>query len=274
VERAVNRTENFTVNHLDGAGPEHRRRMDDTTTRIEDNTVQIMNTASWIERTTNQVQISALQQKLEKWLEHPPNMKKRQDDTQELQHEGTGSWFLDSQQFGEWKDEPGALWIRGNSGTGKSVLSSIVIRELFSDRQERTAVAYFYFDFRDEQSQHVKIMLHSIVLQLSAQSPNPYSALNRLYQSSQGQNLPTYNNLLDILDELLSDFGHASIVLDALDECNEPDRLVQFITRLRDWTKQSLHLLFTSQPREIFMKAFKDCHPLARDHTERYQAIH
>jgi hypothetical protein len=132
-----------------------------------------------------------------------------------------------------------------------------VIRQLFSQRQHGTAIAYFYFDFRDEKSQHVKIMLQSIILQLSALSPNSYSTLEREFESSQGQTLPTYDNLLGILKELLSDFSRTYLVLDALDECNEADRLVQFIIRLRDWTTPPLHLLFTSQPREVFMKAFE-----------------
>ncbi|KAJ7788104.1 hypothetical protein B0H14DRAFT_3504662 [Mycena olivaceomarginata] len=189
-----------------------------TSARIEDSTSFLMNTTYRIEQTTNEVQLSVLQARLEKWLEYPPNMKRRQDDTQELQHEGTGSWLLDSDQFKGWKEKPGSLWIRGDSGTGKSVLSSIVIRQLFEKRQDRTAIAYFYFDFRDEKCQRVKIMLQSIILQLSVQSPNFYSALEREYKSSQGQTLPTYNNLLAILDELLSDFGHTYLVLDALDD--------------------------------------------------------
>ncbi|KAJ7855182.1 hypothetical protein B0H14DRAFT_3449196 [Mycena olivaceomarginata] len=184
-------------------------------------------------------------------------MKKRQDDMQELQHEGTGGWFLDGDQFKGWKEKPGSLWIRGDSGTGKSVLSSTVIRHLFNQRQQGAAVTYFFFDFRDEKSQRVKIMLQSIILQLSVQSPNSYSALEREYESSQGQILPPYNNLLCILNDLLSDFTHIYIVLDALDECNEHDDLVQFITRLWDWTTSPLHLLFASQPREIFTEAFK-----------------
>jgi hypothetical protein len=138
-----------------------------------------------------------------------------------------------------------------------AVYSSTVIRQLFNQRQQEAAVAYFYFDFRDEKSQHVKIMLQSIILQLSAQSPNSYSALEREYKSSQGQILPPYNNLLRILNDLLSDFSHIYIVLDALDECSEHDNLVQFITHLRDWTTSPLHLLFASQPREIFTEAFK-----------------
>jgi hypothetical protein len=128
-----------------------------------------------------------------------------------------------------------------------------VIRKLFNNHVRETAVAYFYFDFRDEQSQRVKNMLQAVILQLSAQSLNPYSALDRLYQLSHGQTFPTYESLLGVLNELLLEFEHTYMILDALDECSETDRLVEFISRLQDWTtKRSLHLLFTSQPREIF----------------------
>jgi hypothetical protein len=41
-------------------------------------------------------------------------MKKRQDDMQELQHKGTGAWFLGSDQFKVWKETPGSLWIQGD----------------------------------------------------------------------------------------------------------------------------------------------------------------
>ncbi|KAJ7114768.1 ankyrin repeat-containing domain protein [Mycena epipterygia] len=202
----------------------------------------------------------SLAEKLEKWLEYPPDMKKKQDDTQELHHAGTGSWFLDSQQFNEWKEKSGSLWIKGNSGTGKSVLSSVVIKKLFGDRQPSVqgtaAVAYFYFDFRDEKRQLVKNMLRSIIMQLSAQSPNPYLALDRLYNSSNGQTLPTYEQLLGILNELLLELSRAYIILDALDECKDTHLLIQLISSLRQRTRSPLHLLVTSQPREIFTVPF------------------
>ncbi|KAF7366710.1 HET-domain-containing protein [Mycena sanguinolenta] len=204
----------------------HAAEIMSTTSRTEMGTVGIADTTSRIEQTTDLLRVRALKNALEEWLEYPPNMKKRQDDTQELQHKGTGSWFLDSDQFKIWNERPGFLWIRGDSGTGKTVL-------------------------RDKKAQYVKIMLQSIILQLSAQSQNLYSALERQYNSCKGQNLPTYENLLSILDELLDDFSHTYIVLDALDECNEPDRLVKFIGYLRHRT-QTLHLLFTSQPRQVF----------------------
>ncbi|KAJ6481637.1 hypothetical protein C8R45DRAFT_1002479 [Mycena sanguinolenta] len=108
----------------------------DTAARTEDNTRQNMYTAarievgngliadttSRIEQATNHVHVLELKKVLEEWLGHPPGMTMKQDNMQELQHKGTGIWFLGGAQFKDWKETPGSLWIRGNSGTGKSVL--------------------------------------------------------------------------------------------------------------------------------------------------------
>ncbi|KAF7343417.1 HET-domain-containing protein [Mycena venus] len=229
-------------------------------TRIENKTERIAERCCRIDKRSSEDHILALEQKFKRWLE-PPDMKTNQDETERLHLKGTGMWFLSGTLFETWKEKPGYLWVKGGSGTGKSVLSSIVIRNLFSERQGRTtAVAYFYFDFKDEMKQSIKIMLRTIVLQLSAQSSYPYAVLEPLYESSNGQTLPTDEDLWGVLGELLLEFHHTYLVLDALDECNETDLLVQFITRLHNWTKKSLHLLLTSQPRKIFenSKAFED----------------
>ncbi|KAJ7112625.1 ankyrin repeat-containing domain protein, partial [Mycena epipterygia] len=141
--------------------------------------------------------------KLREWLKSPPDMAEKQHATQKLHHEGTGNWFLNGGQFSEWKKNSGSLWIEGKSGAGKSVLSSSVIAQLFNVQATAgiSAVAYFYFDFRNEQNELVEIMLRSIILQLSAQSPIPYAALDQQYKSLRGQTLPTYQNLLDILEK-------------------------------------------------------------------------
>ncbi|KAJ7286591.1 hypothetical protein C8J57DRAFT_1664820 [Mycena rebaudengoi] len=216
-----------------------------------------------IHKKVDDARTAALKAKLEKWVK-PVDMSEKQHETQKLHHKGTGIWFLDGRQLTEWIEKPGSLWIKGNSGTGKSVISSTVIRKLLHDQlpsNDRTAaVGYFYFDFRDDKKQLVDTMLRSVVFQLSGQSLNPYAALNSQYEKlSRGQTLPTTQDLLDILDQLLLEFQHTYIVLDALDECRDTDlsSLVELLSKLRTRTENSLHLLFTSQPREIFTASFK-----------------
>ncbi|KAJ7663518.1 ankyrin repeat-containing domain protein [Mycena rosella] len=195
-------------------------------------------------------------------------MKQKHNNTLQLRKDGTGLWLLEGAMFINWQDNPGSLWIMGRSGTGKSVLSSAVISKLQHDTQlfqaiencpPPPAIAFFYFDFKDKESQAMDSALRRIVLQLSAQSPHPYRALEQQYKSeSTGQTLPTYQDLLKVLEELLLETGRTYIVLDALDECKEVDhrRLVDFISMLHKWSKTPLHLLITSQPREIFTAGF------------------
>ncbi|KAJ6586270.1 ankyrin repeat-containing domain protein [Mycena vulgaris] len=230
--------------------------------------VDLVLTQSLNTRTLDRVHGMAIEEKLEKWLACP-DMKQKQFETRKLRHEGTGHWLLEGDKFIQWQDNPGSLWIRGPSGAGKSVLSSAVISQLVLDQGFKDlattcplpVIRFFYFDIKDKQGQSVDSALRRIILQLSAQSPNLYRALEEQYKlKSNGQILPSYQELQAILEALLMEIGRTYIVLAALDECQEADqrRLVDFVSVLRKWTPTPLHLLLTSQPRRIFMEAFGD----------------
>ncbi|KAF7361006.1 putative Ankyrin repeat and socs box protein [Mycena sanguinolenta] len=202
--------------------------------------------------------------KLEKWLQCPPDMRQKQHDIEALHMEGTSQWFFDSKEFTEWEDNAGVLWIEGPSGTGKSVLSSAVIQKLFQEQTQLTAhspaVAFFYFDFRSQDTQSLEIALRRIVLQLSAQLHHPYEALEEYWGFSKGQKLPSYQDLFTLLFKLLSGLQRTYIVFDALDESgsNNFNRLVELVSVLQAWTETPVHLLITSQTRDIFTKSFAD----------------
>ncbi|KAJ7445585.1 ankyrin repeat-containing domain protein [Mycena latifolia] len=219
-------------------------------------------------RTFNRVHDMVLEDKLEQWLESPPNMRRKQLEKQNLRMDGTGLWLLEGEKFLAWQDNPGSLWIRGASGAGKSVLSSAVISKLVADKQlfkdledsPPPAIAFFYFDFKHNEGPAVDTALRRIVLQLSAQSPHLYRALEKQYTLLNGQTLPTYRDLVKVLKELLRELGRTYIVLDALDECKNTDleSLLDLISTLRGWIETPLHLFITSQPRNIFTVHFRD----------------
>ncbi|KAJ7187375.1 hypothetical protein C8R46DRAFT_1184977 [Mycena filopes] len=205
-----------------------------------------------------------LGKKLEQWLQSPPDMLQKQYEMQKLRQDGTGLWFLDGHMFAVWQDNPGVLWIEGDSGTGKSVLSSSVVNRL-NDEQTRLralgplpAVAFFYFDINHKSGNMVDMALRRIILQLSAQSANSYGRLEKRYNQSNGQITPNFLDLQTILEELLRELGRTYLVLDALDECDEQELpwLLQFILTLRSWTESPLHLLITSQRRTRFTHEF------------------
>ncbi|KAJ6531635.1 hypothetical protein DFH09DRAFT_138077 [Mycena vulgaris] len=205
-----------------------------------------------------------IQEKLEKWLRSPPDMTQKHHDMEELRKDGTGDWFLEGLEFIKWEDNAGVLRIEGPSGAGKSVLSSAVIGKISASKKlfktmeiarPPPTVAFFYYDFRNKETKSVEIALRRIILQLSAQSPYPYRVLNEHY----GQTLPSYKDLVEILQQLLRELSRTYIILDALDECDDAEfgRLVDLVSKLRAWTETPLHLFFTSQPRQIFTDGFK-----------------
>lgn len=69
-----------------------------------------------------------------KWLAHPDKAENHniachaRNDTAK-----TGRWFLDGSTFQEFKDTPRSLlWLHGDSGCGKTILSSAIIEQLFA----------------------------------------------------------------------------------------------------------------------------------------------
>jgi hypothetical protein len=135
-----------------------------------------------------------------------------------------------------------------------------VIENITVGCPNQTAIAYFYFDFRNER-QHMDLMLRSIIWQLSGRSPWPYSSLDRLHETlGKGSIQPQRIHLLGVLEDLLSEQDQTYIVIDGLDECNKTDwkPLIQLIHSLCHPAKNAPHLLFTSQPLEEFQTAFKD----------------
>ena len=83
-------------------------------------------------------------------------------------------------------------------------------------------MAYFYFDFRDTEKQHLRGLLSSLVFQLSAESDPCYQILSRLYSDHiGGTREPSEDALSQCLMEMLTvpEQPAMYIIIDALDEC-------------------------------------------------------
>ncbi|KAF3317194.1 hypothetical protein TWF173_000440 [Orbilia oligospora] len=164
-------------------------------------------------------------------------------------HKGTGSWLLESDNFGKWKtDRNSFLWLHGIMGCGKTILSSTVIESLSSCRP----LVYFYFDITDGDKQTFDKMIRSLLYQLyyqSSQAPPPQ--LEELFHSCEDGNIqPTSLLLSQTFLSIIEKIEEIWIVLDALDECNQEERV-----ELLSWMKgiqtvserKNVHLLVTSR---------------------------
>ncbi|KAJ7903935.1 hypothetical protein B0H13DRAFT_2663555 [Mycena leptocephala] len=205
--------------------------------------------------------------KLAEWLK-PADVAISQRDAANKLQTGTGLWFLESAEFIKISYATSTfLWLQGicqlldhccneptfthlcrAAGSGKTVLSSTIINSL---RARAEPLVFFYFDTNNSQQQTVTQLLCSLVTQLSVQAPSPDNTLNALWTSyGRGQHLPANPALIsDALIPILREFTKpVYIVLDALDECSERDKLIEYITKIIDAELANVHLILTSRP--------------------------
>ncbi|KAF2845553.1 hypothetical protein T440DRAFT_460188 [Plenodomus tracheiphilus IPT5] len=187
---------------------------------------------------------------LQLWLPAPDPTRNYQNAFKQRQG-NTGLWLLHSERYISWKTEAASiLWLHGIPGSGKTVLSAIAVQDVLKSCHDGTseAVAYFYFDFNDAKTQDNELMLRSIVCQLSYQSADVLARLERWLESHEhGQRRPSVTELLDMLREIVQNFSHVYVVLDALDESNRRPQLLNILGVLAEGHLDRLHLLVTSR---------------------------
>ena len=148
---------------------------------------------------------------------------------------GTGLWLLEHRDFTTWFSNPSSrsLWCNGPPGVGKSVLSSIVIDHIQSERaSDRNdvglAFAYFRHDQSDSSNAENSIATHVIatLLKQLARRVEEFpkelvDAFNSQYKNDRN---PTFDFCVRSFHLLASRFTESFVVIDALDECNEISR--------------------------------------------------
>ena len=120
-------------------------------------------------------------------------------------------------------------------------------------------MAYFYFDFRDlDNKQHIRNLLPSLLIQLSAQSGPCRDILSRLYLShDNGEKKPRVAVMAQCLKDMLTISSERPIyiILDALDECpnssgipSPREQVLTLVEELIDLRLSHLHICITSRP--------------------------
>ncbi|KAK5722838.1 hypothetical protein LTR17_014224 [Elasticomyces elasticus] len=159
------------------------------------------------------------------WLA-APDVTQEHEAALKVRAEGTGQWLLDNRHYQSWKSgKETCLWIKGKPGSGKTVLSAMIIEDLrlYCARSPRRALASFYLSFNDVRRGSWEGILRALIAHLSDGRP-PVPALIRAYKKSQaGGSVETrevWTSLIEVLGSLLRDQVCVYIVIDALDECN------------------------------------------------------
>ena len=178
----------------------------------------------------------------------------------------TGQWFLDLDDFVNWLNTPGFIWIYGIPGSGKTVLSSTIIEtvravcEVCPDRR----IAMFYFDFQEAEKQEMKPFVRSLLRQLLAAEsvvPEFVVKMHKTFKNS-GQS-PSVQDLESALVRVLEVSSKETyIILDTIDvfpqrsKSSKRRELLKFLQNMAKNHNSKLHILAASRDetdiREVF----------------------
>jgi NACHT domain len=202
-----------------------------------------------------------LQRNIFGWLS-PPDPWKNYHIACESHHGGSAAWFIEGNTFSEWKAseaQSSLLWVHGkrpsiprsysfsetdefpsHSGCGKKrflvrqtlilpsrvlivLNSSTIIKDIDAMRKAGLAsLAFFYFDFREDQKKDLRGLLSSLLDQLCHQSDSYCDMISKFYSEHvNGRRRPSDDALAGCLKDLLGLPGLAPVylIVDALDEC-------------------------------------------------------
>ncbi|KAK8208092.1 hypothetical protein IWZ01DRAFT_454504 [Phyllosticta capitalensis] len=201
------------------------------------------------------------------WLS-APNPTENHEFASHKRHSGTGRWLLQRSEYLKWKscrNSNSFLWLRGKLGSGKTILSSMIIEDLKMENTQSMEnipgkPLYFYFDFANTRKQSLKDALRSLINQLCNMGIDPRKYI---LQSDLHTKEPTIQSLLRIFHAMVEKIGEVWIVLDALDECAtrhdySSGELLPWVEQLMVSQKAcNIHLLVTSRPEYDILDAFE-----------------
>jgi Cdc6-like AAA superfamily ATPase len=177
----------------------------------------------------------------------------QQSDFINRRQEGTGRWLLDSTEFQEWLNtSKQTLFCPGIPGAGKTMITSIVVDELYTKFQNDASVgiAYIYCNFRRQREQKPADLLTSLLKQLVQEQRFVPESVKTLYERHKDKRTrPSFDEISKELHSVVADYSRAFIIIDALDECQVSDggrqRLLAEMFNLQ--TKTGANLLATSR---------------------------
>ncbi|KAF4342865.1 hypothetical protein FBEOM_3186 [Fusarium beomiforme] len=188
--------------------------------------------------------------KIERWLS-PSDYSTNANLARERRHPGTGTWFLNSPVFQEWKlGSRQHLWLYGLAGCGKTILSTTILDHLLQIDTHTTLT--FFFDFNDAKKQKLEDLLRSLAVQLYQTGNEAARRLDSLFAShGNGRRQPDTAALSACVDAMIQVTENVVVIIDALDECITREELLHWLGGLASSNAQ---LLVTGRPEAAFQR--------------------
>jgi Cdc6-like AAA superfamily ATPase len=219
---------------------------------MKDDTSSIRTHVSAIEAAVDKVQqgqVTSSQRALLEWISSS-DYPSQQSDIIKRRQEGTCQWFLDAPEVARWLNEAKTtLFCPGIPGAGKTMVAAIAVNQLLNSAQYGIyGVAYVYYNYKSEADQDTVSILAAILKQLLQSRPSALGPVERLRQEHACRGTkPSLNDILDTLQDVLAQYSHVYIVVDALDECQSETRR-QLLPKLHELQKRTdVRLMATSR---------------------------
>lgn len=167
------------------------------------------------------------------------------EDARSIRHPGTCHWIEPRPLFKSWKSsklgsESALLWIHAIPGAGKTVLASYLIdlaRNTKGENLDRPSVLYFFCKNADIDKDSPIAVARALVYQL-LQSPeltkrHDFIRDLRLLKAAGGQSRAVgFRPLWNFFCKQCQNLPHATIILDAVDECSDANFLIPGLLNL------------------------------------------
>jgi hypothetical protein len=179
-----------------------------------------------------------------------------------LRTAGTGKWYLRSAQYHAWKAGGTSFtWLYGSAGSGKTILSAGIIKDMqeFCAEDPAKSLAFFFFDFNDVEKQDPINMVKSLLSQFLNRCNRVPDTVRSLHATCEnGRREASQQQLLQALRGTLELLPAPFVVLDALDECSNWDGLFDILHEMQSWGKDTLRVLLTSRKEVDIEEALED----------------
>lgn len=135
---------------------------------------------------------------------------------------GTGQWFLGCGEYQTWlKSNKCTLFCPGIPGSGKTILTAIVVNDLIARFRNDPAIgiAYIYCNFKQRDDQKIENLIASLLKQLARSRSFPENLKGLYNQHKKKRTKPSVDEIFKALESVVATYSTVFIIVDALDEC-------------------------------------------------------
>jgi hypothetical protein len=156
----------------------------------------------------------------------------------------------ENESFKTWLDDtkPGIFWLSGILGSGKSVVCAATLDHLLCmPRGDNDHIAFFFCQFDDADSLLTRTIIGTLIRQcLSADTlpQNVEAKMLDLFKSGS----PDVEELEELFLDVVGTSKTVKILIDGLDECSRPARMVVLKLLSRLVSSQSITKVIPLQP--------------------------